>query len=193
MEKGFNNAKRSKIIGIYLLFIGVVTLLKILFFVELKIIYIVLLLFFTISIDLLVRGIVIKRARGFLIPGITFGLTSLFLIIYISFLDNTFFNIKRIWPILGIFPSISLIIYYILTPRRDPKIIIPAIFLGLLSLIFIFYTCGIIFFKFKFVILLMIPFLIIFIGLYFIFGNEISSYRTKLENRNLHKKNRDKN
>ncbi|HOV13415.1 MAG TPA: hypothetical protein PK771_03945 [Spirochaetota bacterium] len=196
MKNKLVNIKNSKIVGFYLLFIGVVALIKILFLKEFKIVYIVLVLLLIPSIDLIIRGVLKKKNRGLIIPGISFGLTSIFLLIYIPFLDKTFFNILRIWPIFGIFPSLGLIVYYVSSTKKDPKIIVPGIFLGLLSIIFLFYTCGIISFKFRFIILLIIPLLIIFVGLYFIFSNEITFYKKKMENKsdgkNLTKKVSDK-
>lgn len=188
MKKSFFNIKNSKMVGFYLLFIGIVALAKILFLHEFKIIYVILILIMIPSVDFIIRGSAKKRYRGFLIPGITFLLTSLFLFFYLVFIDKNVFGISKIWPIFGIFPAISLVTYYITTPQKEPKIIIPAIFLFLLSVIFLFYTYGVITFKFKFILLLLIPLFIVFVGLYFIFNKEIKFFKKQRDSNNIKKK-----
>ncbi len=193
MINKFLNIKNSKIAGIYLLFVGIVVLAKILFLKEFKIIYIILILLVVPSIDFTIRGISRKKKRGFIIPGITFGLTSIFLLIYLIFFDKISFGIAKIWPIFGLFPSFGLIAYYAADEKKEPRIIIPAIFLGLLSIIFILYTCGVISFKFRYILLLILPMIVIFFGLYFIFNREIEFFKKKMDKKRLElKKNKKK-
>lgn len=192
MEKTKLKLSTSKIIGIYIFLIGSIILLKILFYDNLDIIFIILLLLLIPSVDLTIRGIYKKRHRKFIIIGIIILLSVIFLLIYQLFIDKRVISMKQLWPIFGYFPPISMILYYFKSNKyKYPAILVPTFFLIILSTILLLFTCGIINFQFKYFILLSIPLLIILLGLYLIFSNEIRLLKKNIDkNIQINKKNK---
>ncbi|OHD13327.1 MAG: hypothetical protein A2086_11655 [Spirochaetes bacterium GWD1_27_9] len=179
--KNLFNIKTSKIIGFYIFTVGLIILFKLLFLEQFKIIYIALFLLILPAIDFTVRGFRKKKRRSFLIPGITFLTGCLFFLVYIFFFNPNYGSLIKVWPVIGIFPALGLITYYIFTPKRDPRIIVPAIFFLFLSIVLLFFTTGIINFKFRYFLLLLLPFMVILVGLYLLFNNEIKNIKKNID------------
>ena len=70
-------------------------------------------------------------------------LLSTFLIIYFLLLENCI-SFDKIWPIMGLFPSIALIVYYMISSSKSPATIIPGIFIAIISLVLFLNTADII-------------------------------------------------
>ncbi len=173
-----------KLIGFYILLFGLITLFKIIFLKEFKVIYIVLLIIFIISLDLSVRGFIKKKRTPLLVPGIFFLLSSIFFLIYFILKETINFNIINFWPLIGIFAGIALIVYYIKAKNKNVAIIIPGFFLIFLSSILILFTTKILNFGFKYFLIFLIPGLIILLGIYLIFAKEIKYLKKYFEKNN---------
>ncbi|HPK62266.1 MAG TPA: hypothetical protein PK426_07440, partial [Spirochaetota bacterium] len=147
----------KKTAGLYIFILGIIFFLKIFFPEELRLIYILLILISVISLDLIIRAFYNKKRVKLLIPGFIFLPTAIFFLIYLIFLGEGKSNIKFIWPIIGIFPGLSLIIYYLKSEKRSPSIIIPGIFLIVFSGALLLFNLKIINFSFQFFLIMLAP------------------------------------
>lgn len=172
-----------KLAGFYILLLGLIILFKIIFIKEFKIIYIFLLIIGIISLDFTVRGFIKKKRIKFLIPGVFFLLSSLFFTIYFILKDLTNYSIIYLWPIIGVFAGVSLVVYYLKSEEKSEAIIVPAFFLIFLGIVLILFTSKILNFGFRYFLIFLIPGLIILLGIYLIFAKEIK-YLTKYLDRN---------
>jgi len=177
----------SKIIGLYILFIGFFILLKTLL-PELKIIFFLLIFFIIFSIHLILQILISKKRKKLIVTAITLLLTSLFLLIYFFYLKN-YYGIDKIWPILGFFPSIGLIVYYFISNNRSPSSIIPGIFIILLCIILLLLTNNLIQIDFISILILILAGMFIFTGLFLIFKKNIEKFKKQLDNKNSNKNN----
>jgi hypothetical protein len=177
----------SRIIGLYLVVVGLVVLFKILFLEQFKISYIIIILLLLPSFELIIRGFMRKRQKILVIPGVTILLTCIFFLIFMIVFNSDMSKLVGLWPILGLFPSIGLITYYIISLRKSVSIIVPALFLLFLSIMMLLFTTGVLTFKFSYFLLLLVPLLIILIGLYLLFKKEIFFIRKNMGNKNSDK------
>ncbi len=157
----------KKWLGLYIIFIGLSIFLKIIF--GIKFVFFILIFFIFISIHLIVISISKEKRKKLIIPGISLILTSTYFLINFLLLEK-FIPFKKIWPILGFFPSFSLISFYLISKRKNPATIIPGIFIGLLSIILLLIITKILKLEFKTFLLVVISGMLIFIGLYLIFN-----------------------
>lgn len=162
-----------KLIGFYILLFGLIILFKIIFLKEFKIIYIILVIIFIISLDFIVRSIIKKRKDLLLVPGIFFLLSDIFLLAYFILKETIHYDIIYLWPIIGIFAGISLVVYYFRSKEKNAAIIVPGFFFIFLGSILILFTSNILNFGFKYFLIFLLPGLIILLGVYLIFAKEI--------------------
>ncbi|HRU42942.1 MAG TPA: hypothetical protein P5322_00295 [Spirochaetota bacterium] len=159
----------KKTAGLYIFILGIIFFLKIFFPEELRLIYILLILISVISLDLIIRAFYNKKRVKLLIPGFIFLPTAIFFLIYLIFLGEGKSNIKFIWPIIGIFPGLSLIIYYLKSEKRSPSIIIPGIFLIVFSGALLLFNLKIFNFSFQFFLIMLAPTVLTLSGMYLLF------------------------
>jgi len=175
---------KKKILGLFLLIFGITILLMIIFpRIDINIMVFVALM----SVMLIVKAFETQGSKRYIIPGLMFLLISIFLILYYLFFEDEI-ELKRIWPILGIFPGISLIVYYIMPKTRSLATIIPGIFILLLSLVILMITIGVINISFRTFLALLVSGMIIITGLYFVFNNEIKFFQKHIKKKKLVKK-----
>jgi hypothetical protein len=175
---------KKKILGLFLLIFGITILLMIIFpRIDINIMVFVALM----SVMLIVKAFETQGSKRYIIPGLMFLLISIFLILYYLFFEDEI-ELKRIWPILGIFPGISLIVYYIMSKTRSLATIIPGIFILLLSLVILMITIGVINISFRTFLALLVSGMIIITGLYFVFNNEIKFFQKHIKKKKLVKK-----
>lgn len=173
---------KKKVLGLYLLIIGIVVLLKILFVDEFSVVYILLIIVLFASIDMIVRALKNKKKeKSLYIPGLILCLTTVFLSIYLLLLTDTIFTIEKLWPLFGIFSGISLISYYFIFIPKSPSTIVPGIFITIVSIILLASRIGFFCVDFKKFLLLLIPAFIILIGLYFIFDEKIKELKNQIK------------
>jgi hypothetical protein len=158
--------KTKQLIGLYILIIGLCIIVRITL-PEVKVIYILLAFLIIISIHLIIKSLSSRKKR-MIVPGITLLFLSIFILIYLLFLNN-FVTMNHLWPIIGIFPAISLIIYYIISEIKSPATVIPGIYIGILSIVLFLITMNIIQLKFINFLIMLIAGMLIIIGLYLIF------------------------
>lgn len=175
---------KRKLLGIYLIIFGVIFLVKLIFHEYFSIIHALLVFFLFLSIDLTWRAFKKQKMRIYIIPGITLFFTSIFFLIYLTFLNDSYYTLKKLWPILGIFPGVGLIIYYFWVHKKNLSIIVPGVFISLLSLVLLLINIGILQFDLKFFLLLLVPCFVILIGLYLLLGEELNSSNSTEENDN---------
>jgi hypothetical protein len=176
-----NKIYPSKVVGIYILLLGMIILFKILFAELFTGVHIILIILTVASLDLTIRGLFMNKRKFLLIPGIIIFLTCIFLLIYIFFIDPHFNYFANIWPVMSSFPAISLIVFYLRSSKKRTAIIVPGIFLLILSIILLLFTTHIITLKFTTFLLLLIPSMIIITGLYLIFRNELEIFKKKIK------------
>lgn len=169
---------KKQVLGIYIFLLGIAVLIKIIF-PNIKIVFFVFGIFIVISINLIISSIKKDVSKKFIIPGITLFLLSTFLIIYFLFLSNITFS--KIWPIMGLFPSIALISYYLISTAKSPATIIPGIFIAIISLVIFFNTADIVNINFKTFLIILIASMLIIIGLYLIFQKKIDEIKKIIE------------
>lgn len=180
-----------KIIGLYIVIIGFFILLKTLL-PDLKIIFFLLIFFIFFSIHLILQIIISKKRKKLIVTAITLLLTSLFFLLYMVYFKN-YYKFEIIWPILGIFPAVGLITYYIISNNKSPSAIIPGIFIVLLSIILLLMTNDLIQIDFISILILLLAGMFIFTGLFLIFKKEIEKIKKQLDNKNSYKINNKNN
>ncbi len=161
IPKGF----RQKLIGIYIILIGTLFLLK--FLLRHTMIYVVIGLIMLPGIELMIRTIVLKKSKKLVIPGITLIGTSLLLLLLLVFKKSI--SLNMFWPLLGISPALSLIIYYCISSSKNPATIIPGIFILIMSIVLQLFSLNIFNFEFRDFVFLLIPIMIILFGLFLLF------------------------
>lgn len=164
----------KKVLGFYLLIIGVLSFFKVLFYDQLSIGFVMAFLIMVMSIDMVVRSLVVKeqKDRKLFIPGATLLQAVIFFFLYYLLFVNIDMEIDKLWPVLGIFPGLSLILYYFIFQRQSPTVIVPGIFITLLSVVILLINLGIFKFGFKHFLMLLIPIFAIVVGLFLIIGND---------------------
>lgn len=177
----------SKIIGLYILFIGFFILIKAVL-PDMKIIFFLLTFFIIFSIHLILQILISKKKKKLIVTAVTILLTSLFLLIYFFYLKK-FYGVDKIWPILGFFPSIGLIVYYFISNNKSPSSIIPGIFIIILSIILLLMTNNLIQIDFITILVLLLAGMFIFMGLFLIFKKKIEKIKKQLDNKNSNKNN----
>ncbi len=160
----------KKILGLYVFIFGLSILVKVLF-KGLEIKYFFLFFVSVLSVHMIILALFFKRKK-FIIPGIILLLSSLFLFLYYIFFVNVI-QFKNIWPVIGLITSISLVGFYSISTGKNPAIIIPGIFIGILSLILLFITLGLFKIRFMDFLLILISTMFIFVGSYFLFNIKI--------------------
>ena len=173
---------KKQIMGLYIFVIGISILIKIIF-PSLKIYFFLISLLIIISINITISSFKKGKNKRFIIPGTILLLLSMFFLLYFLFIYK-YINLKYIWPILGLFPSISLIIYYFLSNKKSPHIIIPGIFIGFLSIVLLLNANGIMIIDFISFLLILIAFMFIITGLYLIFHEKLRELK-KQKNKNI--------
>lgn len=167
---------KKKIFGFYMIVIGLVILFKILFPDLINSIYIFFVFLFVASLDFIIRAIK-RRGRGrdyfFFIPGMTALLITIFLIFYYAFLYVKGISFLHLWPVLCLSPGLSLIAYYFISKRKSISIIVPGVFITLLSCVLLVFSLGFVQFRFRYFALSFIPIFFILMGIYFIVGENI--------------------
>jgi len=128
-----------------------------------------------------------EKNKRFIIPGLILFLSSIFFILYFLIIQN-YINIKYIWPIIGFFPSISLILYYLVSNKKSPHTIIPGIFIGFLSIILLLNTSGLMMIDFISFLLILIALMFVVTGLYIIFHDKFNYLNKQTDNTNIKKK-----
>jgi hypothetical protein len=171
---------KKQIMGFYVLIIGLSIILKTVF-PGFKLIYFFFAFLIIISIHLIIKALSSTKSKKLIVPGVTLLLLSLFLKSYFLFLYR-FVEFRSIWPILGLFPAIGLILYYIISCNKNPATIIPGIFISILSIILLLITTHV--FKLKFInfIIIVLAGMFVITGLYLIFYNEISIFKKLMKN-----------
>ncbi|MCK4798475.1 MAG: hypothetical protein KAT05_13930 [Spirochaetes bacterium] len=171
----------KKLLGIYIFIIGLSILIKILF-PDLEGIYFILSFIIIVSINFIIKSVRLQKSKRFIIPGITLLLSSVFFLFYLLFFKNIY-RFDKIWPILGLFPSISLIFYYIISTRKSPATIIPGLFIGLMSFVLLLITTGIFKIKFTDFLIMLLAGMIIVIGLYLMFDKQITNIKKHIKDK----------
>lgn len=171
---------KRKIIGICLFLLGVFLLSSQLFPNQAFYKYLILIFILIISVGFIIYSTRSEKNRKLIIPGISFSLLSLFILSYFVFFNN--YPFEKIWPIIGLFPAISLIVYYLISPAKSPSTIVPGIFIGIMS--------SVIFIKMNFendnisfqqILLIIISSMIILSGLGFMFSKKIRDIKKHLK------------
>jgi hypothetical protein len=173
---------KKQILGLYICIIGLVILIKIIF-PFLKLHFFLLFFLVIISLNIIISSFTKDKNKRYIIPGLTILFSSIFLLLYF-FVIEKYINLKYIWPILGLFPSISLIIYYLISNKKSPHILIPGIFIGFLSIILLLNTTGIMIINFSSFLLILISFMLIITGLYLVFHDKLRELKKQKENNN---------
>ncbi len=166
---------KKQLLGLYILIIGLGILLKIIF-PFLKFYFFLLLLFTILSIHLIILSLKKNKNKKLIISGLTLFLTSIFFLLYLLLIKQ-YIDFNYIWPILGLFPSFSLIIYYLISNKKSPHTIIPGIFIGFSSIILLLNINGIMIIDFISFLLILIAFMFIITGLYLLFHNNIKNVK----------------
>jgi hypothetical protein len=167
----------KKLTGLYVLIIGMAILAKTIF-PAINNLYLFFILLFIISINFIVVSIRNDRTKRLIIPGVIFLLFAVFMFLYFLLLYK-YCTFIKIWPVLGLFPSIALIIYYVISVSKSPAIIIPGIFIGIISLVILMKNFGIMKINFLNFTLILISSMLIIIGLFLIFQKRIEDLNKK--------------
>jgi hypothetical protein len=176
----------KQLIGLYLTIFGLVLVLKIL--INIHIFNIVMLLLIIPGLDLIVRALVKTKNRSMIIPGVIILLSSLFGLVYNILLLPNGITLVKVWPAIGVIPSISMVMYYIVSPKKSAAVIIPALFIFLLSAIMILFTTSIITMSFEKFILFLIAGMIMLTGFYLLFAKRIHKIQDQIEQK-IHQSN----
>ncbi len=173
---------KKQLVGLYIFLIGIILLIKVIF-PSLQLQFFLLSVLIIISINLILLSFNKKeKNKRFIIPGLILLSTSIFFILYFLIIEK-YLNLKYIWPIIGFFPSISLIIYYIISNKKSPHTIIPGIFIGFLSIILLLNTSGLMMIDFISFLLILIALMFIVTGLYFIFHDKLNYLKKQPDNK----------
>ncbi len=172
---------RRKLLGVYILLIGILLLVK--FMMNITLLYVFVGLLLLPGIELIMGVIIYKRSKKLLIPGITLLGTSLFLLFYLLF-SRELQGLLKFWPVIGISPAIGLIVYYFTTGSKNPATIIPGVFILLMCIILMFFSLGVFSFSFKDFILISVPVIIILFGIFIIIypGKKFDNQSNRNEN-----------
>lgn len=173
---------KKQLVGLYIFLIGIIILIKVIF-PYLKLHFFLLSIFIIISINLILLSFHKKeKNKRFIIPGLILLLSSIFFILY-SLVIHNYINFIYIWPVIGFFPSVSLILYYFFSAKKSPHTIIPGIFIGLLSIILLLNTTDIMVIDFISFLLILIALMFVVTGLYFLFHDKLNHMKKLADNK----------
>jgi len=172
MARIFKNRflKPSKRVGFYIFYIGLILLLKIIFKEKMQIHYAFAIFLVLPSWDCILLGFINKKYKVLIIPGVTLFLTLIFLFLY-EFVLNNYISLGKFWPVFGIFPAISFITYSFVFHKKNPRVIIPAIFIAVMSIILLLFSLKIVKMKFKTFLPFFISISIMSLGIYIMYNN----------------------
>lgn len=164
----------KKVLGFYVLTIGVLSFFKVLFYEMLSIGYVMAVLLLIMAVDMVVRSLVVKgqKDRKLFIPGATLLQGILFFFLYYLIFAKIGLTFEKLWPVLGVFPGLSLILHYLIFQRKSPTVVVPGIFITLLSIVILLINLDIFKIGFKHFLMLLIPLFAIILGLFLILGKE---------------------
>lgn len=174
----------KKTIGYYLIIIGLIVLVSLLFPKIFTPLYLTALILFFSSINFIVIAF---RYRKFIIVGINLLLLAIFLVLYNALFYKINLTMDKIWPSLGIIPAISMAVYYIISKKKRPSIIIPATFIFLLSTVLLLFSTQIIKISFTKFLLLLLAGIFILFGMLVIFTNKIKIFDSKKVRKKINK------
>lgn len=170
-----------KVVGIYVIIFGIFFLMKSLF-PNLEILFFFLVFLAIISLHTTIKIMKIKKKKGLLVLSNSLFLISLFFLIYIIWLKN-YFSLKLLWPVLGFFPGISLIQYYFSSSNKSPSILIPGLFIILLSFVLLLLANHYIEIDIRTTLMLITSSMFILTGLILVFKKN-KAHKNHLNNKN---------
>ncbi|HBD94825.1 MAG: hypothetical protein A2015_15615 [Spirochaetes bacterium GWF1_31_7] len=158
--------KNKKVVGAYLITLGILGLLNIFF--NLSILYAVSILTIFLSIHLLLKAFSNKIKNGKLfITGSILFLINVFIIVYDLLIKNTGYTLTHLWPVIPMLIGLTFILYKIFINKESIGIYIPGLFIFFISIVLMLYTFNILS-DFKKFLLLLIPCFIIYLGIYLV-------------------------
>lgn len=177
---------KKREIGLYTLILGIFIMLKT-FFPNLKLLFFFLMFLAVLSLHITIQIMLTKKRKRMLVLSISVLLSSIFFVTYILWFKNSV-SLKSIWPILGFFPGIGLVVYYFFSTSKNSSTIIPALFIILLSVIMLLLSNDFIQIDFTTILMLLISLMLILAGLLLVFRKNIEKIKNEIEGLNNSKK-----
>lgn len=161
--------KNKKVLGLYLIAIGVLFLLNTLF--QLKLVYGFLGLTILLSIHLIVKSVSNKEKNGkYFLSGTNLMILPVFIMVYVFFLKGTEYELLRIWPVIPLASGLSFILYKIIIDKDNTGLYISGVFISSISIVLLFYSFYR-FSNFKKFLFILIPCLVVYLGIYLFSDN----------------------
>lgn len=162
-----------QIVGVYFLLIGLLIIFKLIFPDIVSTLLIICLSVLVLSIDITIRAIHSRRTRcrRNLVVGLSFAFASLFSLFVIIFK----WNLDKLWPLYAVCPGLALIIYYCLMNRRSYSVLVPGVFLLIMSGLLLLFTTDIVTLNKKYLFFISLSILFIIGGILLILPHSESS------------------
>ena len=124
-----------RIIGVYLILAGVLVALNVMFPKTINSFVVALSILLILSVDIMLRGLS-RKQFGLIASGSSVALASLLgLIIFLLH-----WPIEKIWPLFGFCASLGFIFSFLVSDKRRMSLLIPSIFIGLMSALILCFT-----------------------------------------------------
>ncbi len=169
----------KKILGFYFFVIGLIILLKLIFQDKIDLFLVSLISANLFSIPLIIVSFVNKKHfLRYFFPGTLTFMTTLFLMILEIFLKGTDLQIVKLWPSLTLISGITLILSYFFSVKKNQAILIPGVFISLISTILLFFAIsgwG----SFRQFLFFLVPSVLMYLGLYLLMCNKNEEKKDK--------------
>ncbi|MBP5448735.1 MAG: hypothetical protein J6Y01_01320 [Spirochaetales bacterium] len=124
-----------RIIGVYLILAGVLVALNVMFPKTINSFVVALSILLILSVDIMLRGLS-RKQFGLIASGSSIALASVLgLIIFLLH-----WPIEKIWPLFGFCASLGFIFSFLVSDKRRMSLLIPSIFIGLMSALILCFT-----------------------------------------------------
>jgi len=149
-----------RIIGVYLILAGVLVALNVMFPQTINSFVVALSILLILSVDIMLRGLS-RKQFSLIASGSSVALASLLgLIIFMLH-----WPIEKIWPLFGFCVSLGFIFSFLVSDKRRMSLLIPSIFIGLMSSLILCFTTDFINLNSKYLLFFSVALLLMLSGI----------------------------
>lgn len=149
-----------RIIGVYLILAGVLVALNVMFPKTINSFVVALSILLILSVDIMLRGLS-RKQFGLIASGSSIALASLLgLIIFLLH-----WPIEKIWPLFGFCAALGFIFSFLVSDKRRMSLLIPSIFIGLMSALILCFTTDFINLNSKYLLFFSVALLLMLSGI----------------------------
>ena len=150
-----------RIIGVYLILAGVLVALNVIFPEVINSFVITLSILLILSIDVMIRGLSNSKLFGLVASGASIALASILGLLIVLL----HWNVEKIWPLFGFCASVGMIFAFFTADRHRMSLLIPSIFLAVMSGLILCFTTDFINLNSKYLLFFSVALLLMLCGI----------------------------